>query len=52
VTNTIYKAGNWLVWKARQQQMRSGTQVAARNLRKQGVPLHLALIILARKEWS
>lgn len=45
--STIHNAGRWLVLKARQQQARQGTQAAARNLRKQGVPLSLALAILA-----
>jgi hypothetical protein len=48
--SAIYRAGHWLVLKARQQQMRQGTQAAARNLRKQGLPLELALAILAPKE--
>lgn len=44
---TIAHAGIWLVNKARRQQVEIGTYQAARNLRKQGVPLALALGILA-----
>lgn len=40
-------AGIWLVSKARKQQRDKGTYHAALNLRKQGVPLHIALGILA-----
>ena len=43
-----HAAGAFLIRKARQQQATSGTQRAARNLRKQGVPLDIALRILAR----
>ena len=42
-------AGNWLVAKARAQARKLGTQQAARNLRKQGVPVELAVRILARR---
>lgn len=42
-------AGNWLVAKARAQARKLGTQHAARNLRKQGVPVELAVQILARR---
>lgn len=41
-------AGLWLVSKLRQQKHVSGTYVAARNAREQGLPLELALSILAR----
>jgi hypothetical protein len=40
-------AGAWLATKAAQQQATVGTQQAAKNLRKQGVPLNVALAILA-----
>lgn len=40
--------GRWLWAKARRQQREQGTQQAARNLRKQGVPLPVALLILSR----
>lgn len=43
-------AGLWLVTKAKTQQRDLGTQAAARNLRKQGVPLELALAILAGRQ--
>jgi hypothetical protein len=43
---TYISAGRWIVGKARQQARESGYQQAARNLRKQGVPLSLALVIL------
>ena len=38
--------GRWLICKARRQARESGIQQAAANLRKQGVPLPLALLIL------
>lgn len=44
---TITHAGIWLVNKARRQQAEIGTYQATRNLKKQGVPLLLALDILA-----
>ena len=43
---TYISAGRWIVGKARQQAREAGYQQAARNLRKQGVPLSLTLIIL------
>lgn len=43
---TYISAGRWLVRKARQQAAEVGYQQAARNLRKQGVPLNIALVIL------
>lgn len=45
---TLDHIGRWLASKARQQAIDVGVQQAARNLRKQGVPLELALLILAR----
>jgi ribosomal protein S11 len=39
-------AGMFLVSKARQQAAEYGTQQAARNLRKQGMPIETALAIL------
>lgn len=50
--NTAYltawiDAGLWFVAKARRQALFQGTQAAARNLRKQGVPIELALLVLA-----
>lgn len=42
--------GYWLADKAREQAQERGVQHAARNLRKQGVPLHLAVAILAGRE--
>ena len=39
-------AGTWLQSKAQQQQFTSGTFQAARNLRKQGAPLEVALALL------
>lgn len=41
------RVGTWLINKAIDQQIIAGTYAAARNLRKQGVPLELALDILA-----
>ena len=43
------QAGYWLVDKARLQARVLGTQQAARNLRKQGVPLEIALSILGTR---
>jgi hypothetical protein len=43
---TYISAGRWIVGKARQQAREVGYQQAARNLRKQGVPLPIALVIL------
>jgi hypothetical protein len=42
----VQYAGTWLVAKSRRQALHCGTQHAARLLRKQGCPLHLALRIL------
>jgi hypothetical protein len=42
-------AGYWLVDKARRQAADLGTQAAAHNLRKQGVPIEVALAILAAR---
>lgn len=47
-TDTVLAAGVWLVRKARAQAAQSGTYAAARNLKKQGIPLELALAILRR----
>jgi hypothetical protein len=38
--------GHWLIHKARKQASALGTYAAARNLRKQGLPIELALSIL------
>jgi hypothetical protein len=42
-------AGFWLASKARRQAAVSGVQQAARNLRKQGAPIEVALALLARR---
>ena len=39
--------GWWVAWHYRQRALESGTQTAARQLRKQGYPLDVALLILA-----
>lgn len=44
--SSLNMVGLWLTSKARRQARDLGYQCAARNLRKQGVPLHLALSIL------
>jgi len=44
--STRQSLGGWLMQKARRQQAELGTFQAARNLKKQGVPLDLALDIL------
>lgn len=49
IQSTFYAAGRWLADKARKQAATLGVQQAARNLRKQGVPIELALAILARR---
>ena len=43
---TELDAGRWLIDKARSQAKQHGTQRAALNLKKQGVPFGLALRIL------
>lgn len=43
---TSQSVGYWLMQKARKQQAEQGTPQAARNLKKQGVPLDYALDIL------
>ena len=43
---TAVMVGRWLIAKARGQAAEHGIQQAARNLRKQGAPLELALAIL------
>lgn len=43
---TAQSLGAWLMQKARKQQAEQGTPQAARNLKKQGVPLDFALDIL------
>lgn len=43
---TSQTVGYWLMHKARKQQAEQGTFQAARNLKKQGVPLDFALDIL------
>jgi hypothetical protein len=45
-THTITWAGAWLYVKARRQARELGVHQAARNLRKQGAPIELALSIL------
>ena len=45
---TLAAFGAWWATKARDQAARHGTAHAARNLRKQGVPLPMAVSILAR----
>lgn len=46
---TALSLGAFVFNKARQQARERGTFQAARNLRKQGVPLHLAVAILAKR---
>ena len=47
--NLITAAGRWLVTKYRTQAAAFGVQQAARNMRKQGVPIELALLVLTRR---
>lgn len=49
-TSATFAAGRWLALKALAQQRQQGTQAAARNLRKQGCPVHVALALLARRK--
>lgn len=44
--STTSLVGRWLYAKARRQQREQGAQQAARNRKKQGVPLPVALLIL------
>lgn len=41
--------GLYVVSKYRRQANQKGVQAAARNMRKQGLPLDLALLVLARR---
>jgi hypothetical protein len=41
--------GHWLAKKYRAQAKEHGVQHAARNCRKQGLPIELALAVLARR---
>jgi hypothetical protein len=45
--STHERIGQWVAWHYRQRAMESGTQTAARQLRKQGYPLKVSLLILA-----
>lgn len=40
------RTGQWIITKYRAQAQQVGTQQAARNLRKQGVPLAVARLVL------
>jgi hypothetical protein len=46
---TALDIGHWLIDKARHQAAERGTFIAAQNLRKQGVPVEMAVAILGRK---
>ena len=43
----LERVGRWVAWHYRQRAMQGDTQTAARQLRKQGYPLDVALMILA-----
>ncbi len=45
---SIPSIGNWFASHYRRRAAESGTQAAARQMRKQGVPLAVALAVLAR----
>lgn len=45
-----YTIGEWFVYHHRRRAEQVGVQQAARNMRKQGIPMHIALSILARKD--
>jgi hypothetical protein len=49
MNQTIANIGAFFFGKARANQREAGTYQAARNLRKQGVPLSIALEVLARR---
>lgn len=44
----LYSVGQWFVDNYRRRARESGVQVAARQMRKQGIPLDVALAVLAR----
>ena len=46
----IEAAGSWLVAKLLRQQAESGTLAAARNAKKQGLPLRVTVAILAGRK--
>ncbi len=50
MTDATSLIGRWLWAKARRQQREQGTFQAAKNLRKQGVPLPVALLVLGRPQ--
>lgn len=45
-----YTIGEWFVYHWRIRAEQSGIQQTARNMRKAGIPMHIALSILARKD--
>jgi hypothetical protein len=45
----LRRIGHWVAWHYRQRVAQSGTQAVARQLRKQGYPLEVALLILATR---
>ena len=45
--SVLERIGRWVAWHYRQRAMVADTQTAARQLRKQGYPLDVALMILA-----
>jgi hypothetical protein len=47
--NILQTIGSYFVNKYQIRQMESGTQIAAKQMRKQGIPLHIALAILANR---
>lgn len=47
--SAVIALGSFGVRKSRDQQRESGTLRAAKNLRKQGVPLEVALMVLAHR---
>jgi hypothetical protein len=46
-TDAANKAGRWFLHKYRYAAVEKGVQAAARNMRKQGVPISIALFVLA-----
>ena len=44
--SVLERIGRWVAWHYRGRALEAGTQTAARQLRKQGYPLEVALLIL------
>ena len=49
ILSAVFLAGSWIVSHYRRRAAESGVQTVARQLRKQGYPLEVAVAILARR---